>query len=136
MQLSTTLGHKMSLLRGYMWPKSDQMSTWPKASSWGVHLTKGQCDLKCDQMSTWPKALSWGVHLTKGQPDQKIWQKCQPDPKSHISVPIWLSAEWLSENLNTLCVSCFASQRSFLRKTKQDVNFILTGRHTYSRLIL
>ena len=29
-------------------------------------------------------ASSRGVYLTKGQPDPKIWQKCQPDPKSHL----------------------------------------------------
>ena len=82
-----------------MWPsqsdsKPDQMSTWPKASSWGVHLTKchqtqsssilghKMCLLggTSDQRSAWPKvwpnvnltqSLILGVHLTK----------CQPDPK-------------------------------------------------------
>ena len=34
-------------------------------------LTTGQADPKSDQMSTWPKALTWGVHLTNGQPDPK-----------------------------------------------------------------
>ena len=50
---------------GYNWPK--------------VSLTK---DLT--KMSTWLKAWSWGVHLTKDQPDPKIWQKCQSDPKTHL----------------------------------------------------
>ena len=33
-----------------------------------------------------------------------------------------LSAKRTSENLNTLCISCFASQRSFLRKTNKHGN--------------
>ena len=72
--------------------KSDEMSTWTKASSWGVHLTRGQPDWSCnmlchkmsllggtsDQRSVLHKAwqnvnLTWslilGVYLTRGQPD-------------------------------------------------------------------
>ena len=37
--------------------------------------------------------------------------------------PSDLSTKRTSENLNTLCVSCFASQKSFLQKSKQ---FLLT----------
>ena len=97
-------------------------------------------------MSTWPKALSMGVHLTKGQCDQSL-PKCQPDPKPDPGgmsdqrsawledltkmstwpkassmgwASIWLSAKRTSENLNTLCILGLASQMSFLWKTNTD----------------
>ena len=69
--------------------KTDQMSTWLKASLWGVHLTKGEPDLKTYQMSTWPKAsLWWYIWLNESQ----TWRltKCQPDPKHHCGGYIWL----------------------------------------------
>ena len=75
--------------------KSDQMSTWPEASSWctsdqrsswpnvwpNVNLTQslilgGMSDQKSAWPKVWPnvnwpKASSSGVYLTKGQPDSK-----------------------------------------------------------------
>ena len=72
LQHSITLGHKMFLFGG----TSDQPKVWPKVNLTqslflGVLLTKCQSDLKSDQMSTWTKASSRGVHLTKCQPDMR-----------------------------------------------------------------
>ena len=51
----------------------------------------------------WPK-----VSLTQ------TLTKCQPEPKPHLQ-GVHLSAERLSENLNTLCILGLASQRSYER---------------------
>ena len=119
-------------------PKSDQMSTWPEASSRGFiwlkisltwSLTKCQPDPKphlwgyiwpevcltwSDQMSTWPEASLW----------EYIWPKVNLTQRSDKYVSLtWSlicrevhpSAEGLSENLNTLCILGLASQRSFAK---------------------
>ena len=103
------------LTKGQPIPKSDLGSMSDQRSAWPKDLTK---------MSMWPKAWSWGVTLTKGQPDPKIWQKCQSDLKPQLwEGSIWLSVKRTSENLSTLCVLCFASQRSFLQKTNKKFHY-------------
>ena len=58
--------------------------------------------------------------LTKCQVDLRRMTKCKADLRClYQGDPSDLSAERSSENLNTLCISCFASQRSFLQKTNQ-----------------
>ena len=44
---------------------------------------------RSDKMSTEAKASTMGVHLTRGQPDPKIWQKCQLKPKPQLWGYIW-----------------------------------------------
>ena len=103
-----------------------------------------------DQRSAWPKGwplvkLTWcstilghqmplpGLCLTKGQSDQKIDKKCQTDPKPHLWEGLSdLSAKRTFENLNTLCISCFALQRS-LQKTNKNWNQVLPP---YVKLLL
>ena len=101
-------------------------------------------------MSTWPKAWSCGVGVTSEQsyPDPKIWQKCPHDLKPQLKGDIsdqrsawpkdltklstwpeastmggfiWLSAKRTSENVNTLFILCFTSQRSFLWMTNKYI---------------
>ena len=100
---------RVHLTNGQPDPKSTQMSTCPKAWSWGYICLKVSLTLTevcpnvnltqslilggtSDQMSVWPKvyqnvnltqSLILGVHLTK----------CQPDPKSAKMSP-WPKA-WL-----------------------------------------
>ena len=99
--LTQGLTQGVHLTKGQPDPKSEQMSTWPKASSWGGTSDQGHSDLKIWWNVNLPKVVSHlatrclclGVHLTKGQPDPKdlrkiiIWQKCQPDPKPHLGGP-------------------------------------------------
>ena len=62
------------------WPKDwRKISTWPDASSMGLHLANGQPDTKADQISSWPevipllatRCLYWGLNLTKGHPNPR-----------------------------------------------------------------
>ena len=93
----------------------------------GVHLTKGQPDPKADQMSSWPdivpflatRCLYWGRNLSSGQPDLTEDHSRLLDASTGGN-PSDLIAKRTSEILNTLFVSCFASHRSFLRKTNED----------------
>ena len=70
---SNTLGYKMSLPVGYVWSDVNWTEVVTHLATnclcLEVHLSKGKPDPKSDQMSTWPKASFWGVHLTRGQPD-------------------------------------------------------------------
>ena len=111
---------------------------------WGVHLTKGQPDPKGDQMPSWSyvapllatKCLYQGVHLTKGQPNPKPGQMSSwPYVVLLLATRClyWgasdLSAKRTHENLNILCVLGFASQRSFLRKTNNDADWLVKAQH-------
>ena len=105
-QLHTPLGHQMLLL--------------------GAHLTKGQPDPKVDQMFSWPDIVLllatrflywWGVHLSSSHLDPTESHSWPWD--ASMGCPPDLNAKRTSENLNTDGVSGLASQRSFLRKTKQ-----------------
>ena len=103
---------------GYIWPKvnltwrSDKMSTCLKVVT---HLaTRGLClGGTSDQRSVWPKVWP-NVNLTRSLMSGGY---------------IWLSAERLSENLNTLWVSNLASQRSFHMKDQQGIYKHMHRRH-------
>ena len=121
-----TLGHKMSLpgvhlTKGQPEPKIWQKCKpdprftqqgwyiWPEVNLTEVvtHLATRCCcqEGPSDQRSAWPK------DLTK----MSTWSEA-----SYMGY-IWLSAERLSENLNTLCVLGLVSQRSFLWKTNDII---------------
>ena len=74
------------------------MSTWPEASSWGLHLTKCQPDL-IPQLTKWYQPdLTWGlnlhrVHLTKWQPDPKSDQRLSW-PEASSWGYIWPMSAW------------------------------------------
>ena len=92
---------------------------------WRVHLTEGQPDQKADQMSSWPDEVLFLA--TKCLYEGYIWAQVNCTQLSttlghKMPVPGGssdLSTKRTSENSNTLCISCFASQRSFLRKTNE-----------------
>ena len=92
--------------RGYIWPKVSLPKGWPNVKlTWSSTILHHHMPLlgvgTSDKRSVWPKNL----------------KKCQSDPKPHLWGSIWFKCKRTSEHLNTLCISCFASQRSFLRKT-------------------
>ena len=119
------------LYQGYIWPKVGLTQRMTKCQldltyyhSWPLNAsTRGTSD----QKSVWPKGwpnvnLTWHitnlghqmpllwVHLTKGQPYPEIWQKVSTWPKaSSMGGLSDLSAKRISENFNTLYISCFAS---------------------------
>ena len=94
-QSSSTLGHKISLPRGVHLAKGQPDPVWPNVSLTQSLILGGTSDHR----STWPK------DLTK----MSTWLEA-----SSVGV-VHLSAKRLSENLNTLCVSGLASQRSFTK---------------------
>ena len=90
---------------------SDWRSPWPTDWTKNVNLTWSLTYRGIsDQRSAWPK------DLTK----MSTWPEASP-----MGGSIWLSAEMLSKNLNTLWVLGLASQRSLLGKTK-NLSFIRT----------
>ena len=149
LQLSTTFGHRMSLLGVHVtevWPNVNL--TW--SLSWGgVHLTIGQPDLKTwqpdlkphlqggtsDQGWAWPKDLTkistWskaspmvGVQgcLTKGEPDLEIWQKCHPDLKPHLQQRyIWPRSAWPKDLTKMSTWPITSPMGVHLTKCKKDI---------------
>ena len=93
---STTLGYKMSLM--------------------GVHLTKGQpaqSSTTCGHKMSLPVGYIWPKVSVTQRSDKNINLTWSLTYRGSI----WLNVETLYENLNTLCISGLASQKSFLWRT-------------------
>ena len=106
--------------------------SWPPGASTGVHLSWVCANVKLTLCSGtlghWMHL--WGVHLSSGQPGLTqfwagyIWLVLLLATRCLYWGLSDLSAKRTSENLKTLCISCFASQRSFLWKTNKSSIFM------------
>ena len=105
---------------------------------WGVCLSSGQLDLT--QLCSWPWDTSMGGHLSWVCLTAKVKLTWCSTALSHW-MPLLggtsdLSAKRSSENSNTICISCFALQRSFLQKTNNSLHPIITSVQLETQIIL